>query len=114
MTWTRVCALAELVPELGVAALVDGHQVALFRLPDGEVLAVQQRDPYSGANVVSRGIVGTAGERLTISSPMLKQVWDLRTGECVDPGGKDLRPLATYLVEISGGDVLVDVPAVPA
>lgn len=110
MTLTRVCALTDLIPELGTTALVGEQQIAIFQLPDGEVLAVQQRDPYSGANVISRGIVGTVGTSATISSPMYKQVWDLRTGACLDAGGNDPRDLQTYPVRIEGDAVLVDVP----
>jgi nitrite reductase (NADH) small subunit len=79
-----VCRYADLEPERGVAALVDGVQVAVFRLADGRVLAVGHRDPFSGANVIARGIVGTRGEIPTVASPMHKQVFDLRTGHCLD------------------------------
>lgn len=111
--WTRVCALADLVPERGVAALVDGVQVALFRLVDDSVLAVQQHDPFSGANVISRGLVGSVRDVPVVSSPMFKQVWVLATGECLDPGGKEPRDLTTYPVAVEDGDVLVGPAVVP-
>ena len=78
--WTPVCELAALDPERGVAALVDGVQVALFLLDDGRVLGVANHDPFSGANVVSRGIVGTHGDRTTVTSPMHKQVSTASSG----------------------------------
>ena len=57
--WTVVCRLSDLAPERGAAALLpDGEQVAVFRLVDDRVLAVQQHDPFSDAHVISRGIVG--------------------------------------------------------
>ncbi|MCR1982281.1 nitrite reductase (NAD(P)H) small subunit, partial [Cellulosimicrobium cellulans] len=77
--WARVCLLRDLLVERGAAALVGGVQVALFRLPDDTVRVVQQRDPYSGANVMSRGIVGTRGGVPTVAGPMYKQVFDLTT-----------------------------------
>ena len=108
---TDVCALDDLVPERGAAALVDGVQVALFRLADDTVLAVQNRDPFAGANVVARGIVGSVGDTPTVTSPMHKQVWDLRTGECLDTGGKtpkdEVVDLATWTADVVGGRVLV-------
>lgn len=109
-TPTRVCALSDLLPERGAGALVGTHRIALFRLADGTVLAVQQRDPYSGANVIGRGIVGDVAGTPTVTSPMYKQVWDLRTGACLDPVGKDPVDLRTYPVEVDGDDVLVAVP----
>ena len=82
--WTAVCRLADLLPERGAAALVDGVQVAVFRLHDDAVRAVGNRDPLWGAYVMSRGIVGTRGGRPVVASPMHKQSYDLDTGACLD------------------------------
>lgn len=103
--WTRVCALGDLEVERGRAALVDGDQVALFLLPDGSLHALDNHDPYSGANVISRGIVGTRGSRATVASPMYKQVFDLRSGTCVDPRGKEHLRLHVWPIEDRGGEV---------
>jgi NAD(P)H-dependent nitrite reductase small subunit len=108
-SWVPVCTLADLPLERGVAALVAGTQVALFRTIDDAVYAVQQRDPYSGAYVVSRGIVGSRGDAPTVASPMYKQVFDLRTGECLDPVGKEPVALQRYAVQVSEGVVRVSV-----
>lgn len=121
-TWLTVCRLRDLAYERGAAALVpdevDGTptltQVALFRLLDESVLAVQQLDPFSGAHVVARGIVGSrrVGDQdvPTVASPMYKQVFDLRTGQCLDPAGKEpmaghAPDLRTWRVEVVEGDV---------
>jgi len=85
-TWTRVCRYDDLLPERGVAALVGGQQVAVFRTFDGVVHAIDNRDPFSGAQVLSRGIVGSRGEAHTVASPIFKEVFDLQTGRCLsDP-----------------------------
>lgn len=84
-TWTRVCAVDALVPDRGAAALVDGHQIALFRLSDsGAVHAVDHLDPFSRANVMARGLVGSRQGIPTVASPMHKQSFDLVTGQCLD------------------------------
>jgi nitrite reductase (NADH) small subunit len=84
--WVGVCRYADLLPERGVAALVEAHQVALFRTFDGMLHALDNRDPFSGAYVLSRGIVGTRGDIPTVASPIFKQPFDLRTGRCLtDP-----------------------------
>lgn len=119
-TWTAVCRLDDLAPERGAAALVGGEQVALFRLVDDTVLAVQQQDPFCGAFVLSRGIVGTrhvADEVVpTVASPMYKQVFDLRTGACLDPVGKTPLPglaadLRTWSVRVVDGVVEIGATA---
>ncbi|MGH3475053.1 MAG: nitrite reductase small subunit NirD [Aeromicrobium sp.] len=100
MTWTPVCDYASLVPDRGAAALIDGHQIALFRLLEtGEVLAVDHRDPFSGANVIARGIVGSRGDAVTVASPVYKQVFDLRTGTCLDDESRALGVWKTRIVE---------------
>lgn len=83
-TYVPVCVARRLTPDRGVAALVDGTPVALFRLGTGELHAVDNVDPISGASVLSRGIVGDADGRPTVASPLYKQRFDLRTGECLD------------------------------
>ena len=84
MTWTAVCRYDELLPERGVAALIGAGQVALFRAFDGSLYAIGNQDPFTGACVLSRGIVGTRGDIPTVASPLHKQVFDLRTGACLD------------------------------
>ncbi|MGQ5259672.1 nitrite reductase small subunit NirD [Micromonospora sp. ZYX-F-536] len=86
LTWTPVCRLDRLEADRGVAALVDGVQVALFRTADG-LFAIDNHDPVSGAYVLSRGIVGSRGDVPTVASPLHKQVYDLRTGRCLDLPG---------------------------
>jgi nitrite reductase (NADH) small subunit len=92
--WTDVCALDEIWPDTGVCALIDGQQVAIFRLAGagGERLfALDNHDPFSNANVLSRGLVGNLGERLVVASPIYKQHFDLATGECVEDATVSLR-----------------------
>ena len=79
-----ICPYGRLPVERGVAALVDGEQVAVFRTADGDLYAVSNSDPFSGAMVLSRGIVGSRGDRPTVASPVYKQVFDLETGQCLD------------------------------
>ena len=105
--WVRVCASTDLEVERGRAALLGSTQLALFLLHSGRVHAVSNLDPYSGANVISRGIVGTRQDAPTVASPMYKQVFDLRTGACLDTQGKDAKSLPVWPVSVSGGDVLV-------
>jgi nitrite reductase (NADH) small subunit len=83
-TWVSVCRLDQLRVDVGAAALVEGVQVALFRLDQQEVRAVGNLDPYGRANIMSRGIVGSRGDAVFVASPMFKQPFDLRTGQCLD------------------------------
>ena len=84
-TWFTVCALSRLTPGRGVAALLpDGGQVALFVDRAGSAYAIDNRDPFTGAYVLSRGLVGSVAGRPFVASPLLKQRFDLATGACLD------------------------------
>ena len=110
-TLIPVCRVEEIDPEGGVAALVEGVAVAVFRTHDGRVYALSNYDPFSHASVLSRGIVGTrtvAGEPVDfVASPMHKQAFDLRTGRCLDDAAVRVR---TYDVKVADGMVLVGGP----
>jgi nitrite reductase (NADH) small subunit len=102
--WEVICSQQRVEPERGVAALVGGEQVAIFRTYHGELFAIDNRDPIAGANVMSRGIVGSRGDAPTVASPLHKEVYDLRTGECLDVAGVAVR---TFAVRVRDGMVEV-------
>lgn len=106
--WVRVCPAEHLMPERGLAVLLpDGRQAALFRTFDGTLHAVDNIDPFSGAAVISRGIVGDRAGEPTVASPMLKQVFSLRTGACLDDPRTHLNVFAVRhnagMIEIHDG-----------
>ena len=82
--WIEVCSLDDIVPDTGVCALIEEKQVALFRTHTGDLFAIDNFDPFSKANVLSRGIVGSVGEKLVVASPIYKQHFCLATGECLE------------------------------
>ena len=108
VSWVPVCPVDALLPGRGAAAIIGGAQIALFRTAVGTLHALGNRDPYSGANVLSRGIVGSRRDVPTVASPMYKQVFDLRTGRCLDDAAV---AVACYPVRVVDG--LVEVGADP-
>jgi nitrite reductase (NADH) small subunit len=84
-TYHKVCNLDEIPLNTGVCALVEGRQVAIYRVGAGNSLyALDNYDPFSRANVLSRGIVGSKGGVPKVASPVYKQQFSLETGECLD------------------------------
>ena len=102
--WLPVCRVDRLTPDRGAAALVDGRQVALFLLGTGDLFAIDHRDPFSGANVLARGLVGDHLGVPTVASPVYKQRFDLRTGACLDDPSV---VLDTFPARVVGGVVEV-------
>src|SRR6185312_12460895 len=97
------CALEDIVPETGVAALVGERQVAIFRVRDA-VHAIGNRDPASGVNVLCRGLVGDVGGEAVVASPIYKQHYSLITGRCLE---EPELCVPTFLARISEGDIWV-------
>lgn len=103
----RVCRYDELIPGRGVAVLLpDLAQAAVFRTADGRLFAVGNLDPATGASVISRGLTGSRDGAPTVASPMLKHVYDLATGRCVDgPAGPEPYALPVFSVHCDEGVV---------
>ena len=102
--WKDICHIEDILPNSGRCALHEGEQIAIFRVSrsgNDALYAVGNYDPLSGANVISRGIVGSQGERVVVSSPIYKQHFCLATGRCVE---EDVS-LKTWQVRLNGDTV---------
>ena len=99
----KVCRLDDIVPDTGVCVLVDGEQVAVFRI-DQEVYGIGNRDPFSGANVLSRGIVGDLKGEPVVASPVYKQHFSLLTGRCIEDASVSV---PVYRTRVEGADIQI-------
>ena len=98
--WTSACEYERLLPGRGAGVLLpDGVQVALFRLDDGSLWAIGNVDPFSGAAVMSRGIVGDRAGRACVQSPMKKQAFALDDGTCLDAADVTLPVYRTRIAD---------------
>jgi nitrite reductase (NADH) small subunit len=102
--WTLVCELDDIVQNTGVCALVDEEQVAIFRVGERELYALDNFDPNAGASVLSRGLIGNLNDRLVVASPIYKQHFDLHTGECLEVPEHSVH---AWLVKLEGEHVLL-------
>ncbi|HEX8551511.1 MAG TPA: nitrite reductase small subunit NirD [Abditibacteriaceae bacterium] len=105
--WTDICEVSRIVPDTGVCALVNGQQVAVFMLATGDVFAVGNYDPFSGANVLSRGIVGDKSGVPKVASPIYKQSFSLQSGECLDDASVRI---PAYAARVEAGRVQIAMP----
>ncbi|OMH39134.1 nitrite reductase small subunit NirD [Motiliproteus sp. MSK22-1] len=105
MNWTPVCALEDIAPNTGVCALVEGKQVAIFRIDKEERLyAIGNYDPAGKANVLSRGLIAQLGGSVNVTSPLYKHHYDLDSGVCQED---QTLKVPTYNVRQHGGMVEV-------
>jgi len=103
LEWHSICESSDLEPLLGVRALLDGEQIAVFRVKD-KLYAIDAMDPFSNAAVLSRGIVGDLKGSIVVASPVYKQHFDLETGVCLEDAEVKLK---TYPVREEGGQIEV-------
>jgi nitrite reductase (NADH) small subunit len=106
--WHDVCAIDDVLPGTGVAALLGGEQIAIIRTRSDHFAALSNFDPFSNAFVIARGIVGDRGGVPKIASPIYKQNFSLETGECLDDSSVRLQ---VYPIRVSGGRVQVALSA---
>lgn len=102
--WVDTCASDDILPDTGVCARVAGRHVAIFKLSTGEVHAIDNVDPRSGASVLARGLVGNLGAHTVVASPLYKNHFDLRTGACLETPEHSVR---AHRVEVKNGRVWV-------
>lgn len=104
LIWTAICAVDDILPNTGVCARVAEHHVAVFRVGTDQFYALDNVDPQSKASVLSRGLIGSLGERVVVASPMYKHHYDLATGVCVESEAHSVRAFA---VRATAGQVWV-------
>ena len=112
--WQEICALDKLESERGVAALLDGRPIAIFRITTSsgdEVYAVDHVDPRTQSPTMARGLVGSAKDEPIVISPLLKDRFSLITGKCLNDEQLALR---TYEAGIENGCVYVRTNVTPA
>lgn len=106
--WIDVCAIDDLQPDSGVCALVEGQQIAIFYLPRlNAVYAIGNFDPFSEANVLSRGMIGDLGGEPMLASPMYKQHFSLQTGICFEDSNVSV---PVYPARIESNRVAIRMP----
>lgn len=107
-TWIEVCHYDDLQPDSGVCALVEGKQVAIFYLTRLKTaFAIGNFDPFSQANVLSRGMVGDINGEPMVASPMYKQHFRLQTGQCFEDENIQV---PSYPVSIENNRVAIQMP----
>ena len=97
--WNAVCSLDDIAPNTGICALINDRHVAVFHVTgeSGRLFAIDNYDPNAGASVLSRGLIGSLGERIVVASPIYKHHFDLESGECLEAPENSVRAYAVRL-----------------
>ena len=101
--WQEICGIDDIPEQAGIGARLGRKPIALFRFGK-TVYALDDREPGSSANVLSRGILGDAAGEPVVISPLYKQRIRLRDGCQVENGEPAVR---AWPVKIENGKVWV-------
>ncbi|KLV00275.1 nitrite reductase small subunit NirD [Photobacterium aphoticum] len=105
--WQTICAKQDLPPHAGVCVRLNERHVAIFFCArTGALYAVDNFDPIDKTSVLSRGIIGSIGEEAVVASPLFKQHFNLKTGQCLEQPDIQLK---TYPIRCHEGLVQVAV-----
>ncbi len=104
--WQNVCAVDDLMPGTGVCALVGSRQIAVFQV-DGQTYALDNFDPGSRANVLSRGLTGDLQNERVVASPIYKHHFALASGRCIEDPTFSVTAYATRVMD---GMVQIEAP----
>jgi len=104
--WEDICKTGDILPNIGVCALFEGQQVAIFKIANSsgteQLFAINNYCPFSESNTISRGLVGSLEGKTVVASPLYKQHFDLSTGICLEDSTVSLN---IYPVRIEGDTV---------
>jgi nitrite reductase (NADH) small subunit len=112
-SWRTICNTTDLVKDSGISALLmndansagEDEQIAIFHIPNSEekIYAVGNYDPIGKANVLYRGLVGCIDDEPVVSSPLYKQHFSLKTGQCL----QEEQRISVYPIRIENKQVQV-------
>ena len=108
LRWVPVGYADDFPIDGGATVKYGKSQIAVFNFASrGQWYATQNMCPHKKAFVLSRGIIGTAGDEPKVACPLHKKTFSLETGESLQ--GEEYR-IKTFRVKVENGKVYVELP----
>ena len=109
INWILACNVTD-VPSNGGACIKHGdEQIAIYNFTRrNEWFATQNLCPHKQQMVLSRGMIGSAGEACEpkVACPFHKKTFSLVTGECL---GDEEYQIKTYPVKVDAGKIYIGI-----
>lgn len=106
--WVAVGKETDFPSDGGAAIKYGNTQIAVFRFESRrEWYACQNVCPHRGTKVLSRGIIGSAGDEPKVACPMHKKIFSLRDGRGLSD---ESYGISVFPVKVEEGEVLVKLP----
>lgn len=104
-TWFRAAPVTQFPENGGACVRYKDRQIAVFNFSRRkEWYACQNLCPHKKQMVLSRGIIGSAGEEPKVACPFHKRTFSLSTGECLNASEENI---AVFPVRVQDGFVFI-------
>lgn len=100
--WMEVASIDELPAQMGKTVRLNGHEVALFKLANGEIKAIQNRCPHKSGGLAEGMVCGEY-----VFCPMHDRKIHIPSGQVQAP---DTGCVKTYGVSVLDGKVYLELP----
>jgi NAD(P)H-dependent nitrite reductase small subunit len=108
LRWVAVGVADDFPIDGGATVKYGKSQIAVFNFASrSQWYATQNMCPHKKAFVLSRGLIGTAGDEPKVACPLHKKTFSLETGESLH--GEEYR-IKTFPVKVESGTVFVELP----
>lgn len=104
--WFRAAPARDFPENAGVCVRYKGMQIAVFNFSRrNEWYACQNLCPHKKQMILSRGMIGSAGNEPKVACPFHKRTFSLRDGQCLSE--TEEQHIAVFPVKVENGVVFI-------
>lgn len=104
--WFKAAPVEHFPENAGVCVKYNGMQIAVFNFSRrNEWYACQNLCPHKKQMILSRGMIGSAGDEPKVACPFHKRTFSLRNGTCLNESQEE--NIAVFPVKIDAGFVYI-------
>lgn len=107
-TWFKAAPVTDFPENGGACIRYRDQQIAVFNFTRrNEWYACQNLCPHKKQMILSRGMIGSAGDEPKVACPFHKRTFSLRNGECLNAAEENI---SVYPVKVVDGYVYLGFP----
>lgn len=105
--WFKAAPVTDFPDNAGACIRYRGMQIAVFKFARRDQwYACQNLCPHKKQMILSRGIIGSAGEEPKVACPFHKRTFSLRNGECLNAAEENIK---IFPVKVEDGFVYIGI-----
>jgi nitrite reductase (NADH) small subunit len=107
--WFKAAPIEHFPENAGACVKSNGMQIAVFNFSRrNEWFACQNLCPHKKQMILSRGMIGSAGDEPKVACPFHKRTFSLRNGQCLNESQEE--NISVFPVKVQDGFVYVGFP----